>query len=106
MQLERLVAAGPAAPRRPSVNLEHADDDSGGVLALGHAGDLGVSGLCAELSGSAPKQQQQECHVHKYSVVWHAIYRVPVLYIAASRTGEDMCMTGLQAVQAQYSFMD
>jgi hypothetical protein len=33
------------------------------------------------------QQQQQRCHVHKYSVVWHDIYRVPVLYIAAAWPG-------------------
>jgi hypothetical protein len=41
----------------------------------------------------APTQQQQQqqpwqqCHMHKYSVVWHDIYRVPVLYLAACRAG-------------------
>jgi hypothetical protein len=41
----------------------------------------------------APTQQQQQqqpwrqSHMHKYSVVWHDIYRVPVLYLAACRAG-------------------
>jgi hypothetical protein len=95
MQLERLVLSGPALA--PALGPSTAADRD----------DLSVGNACSDAArppGSPPQQQQQqrECHVHKYSVVWHAIYRVPVLYISASRTGADTCMLRCaQAVRAQ-----
>lgn len=41
----------------------------------------------ADPSCPAAQQQQQEPHLHQYSVVWHEIYQVPVLYLGGCHAG-------------------
>jgi hypothetical protein len=54
---------------------------------------------------NTPGQQQQLYYVHKYSMVWHDIYRVPVLYIAAARPGRHGADTAAgMAVLKQHSW--
>ena len=88
-----------------------AADDA--LEAFDEATSLQPGPACSDDTRAPTQQQQQQqqppwrqCHMHKYSVVWHDIYRVPVLYLAACRTGGWAIGVGGGGVLMPAKFMD
>lgn len=98
--MERLIRVGgrPLQPQHTeSADTNRVDGDS--VASASHVAEQDDP---AEAGAAAQQQQhycQQQCHMHTYSVVWHEIYKVPVLYLAGCRQGEVATFKALKHLE-------